>query len=136
VLAEHYERRIELHPGRDIYPADLFFDAGEVAMTPRGEVLLNEIAALLKDRLPWSRIEIQSYVQAADLQSSYARFLSERRALEVANHLVYRGIRPERLIAKGVPVKAPILLDPKDSPHRFREAIEITPIDYHSVQQR
>ena len=33
-LARHYKQRMEMHPGRDIYPADLFFQGDSAKMCP------------------------------------------------------------------------------------------------------
>jgi len=61
ILAEHYQRRLELHPTRDIYPADYFFYGDEVTLTKTAVSLIDEIARLNKERLPWSRLVITTY---------------------------------------------------------------------------
>ncbi|MCB0345748.1 MAG: hypothetical protein KDD66_11570 [Bdellovibrionales bacterium] len=130
ILAEHYERRLELHPNRDIFPADLFFVGDEVRLRPDAKVLVQEIARLQKRRLPWSRLVIASYVTARDEDSDYAAFLNRNRADEIATEFVRAGIEPRRIKTRSMTIPEPILIDPHDSPQRYRQAIEIIPVDY------
>lgn len=130
ILTEHYERRLELHPNRDIFPADLFFTGDEVRLRADARVLVREIALLQKRRLPWSRIVIASYVTSRDQDSTYARFLNRNRADEIATEFVRAGIEPRRIQTRGMTIPEPILIDPHDSPQRYRQAIEIIPVDY------
>lgn len=130
ILAEHYERRLELHPNRDIFPADLFFVGDEVRLRPDARVLVHEIARLQKKRMPWSRLIIASYVTASDEASDYAKFLNRERSGEIATEFVRAGIEPRRIQTRSVTVPEPVLIDPQDSPQRYRQAIEIIPLDY------
>lgn len=129
ILNEHYSRRLELHPTRDIYPADLFFDGDEVKLRPGAESLLSEIARLNKRRLPWSRLAIASYSKVGSGDSEYARHLNERRSRAVGDSLVRAGIEPRRVVTRAVVIDEPILLDPHDKPTRYNQAIEIIPLD-------
>ena len=77
----------------------------------------------------WSRIVVASYVTTRDKDSAYAQFVTKRRAEQIANEFVRAGIEPRRVQIKGIPVEEPILIDPDDSPSRYRQAIEIIPLD-------
>lgn len=130
VLAQHYERRKDLHPSRDIFPADLFFRPGEVVLRPTALPILEELAAIHRDRFGWSRFQVYSYVKSKDQSSEYGRYLSERRAEELGNHLARFGIEPRRIKVQGVLVSEPILVDPDDAdPLRYGAAIEFSPLD-------
>jgi outer membrane protein OmpA-like peptidoglycan-associated protein len=129
LLQHHYERRLSVHPGRDIYPADYFFGSGDTAVCSSGEAVINELAQLLKDRLPWSRVGIMVYSVSSDKQAPYAQHLSEERALTCVNALVKRGLEPRRFVAQAKVVAAPVVIDPLDHPNRFNEAVEIILMD-------
>lgn len=129
VLAEHYNRRLELHPNRDIFPADLFFEGGDVKLNESSKVLVREIAELSKNRMPWSRIVVTSYIASKDSESDYAKYLSKRRAESIAVALVGAGLDPHRVLAKPVIIGNPLVIDPEDSPNRYNQAIEISQID-------
>lgn len=129
VLAEQYKRRLELHPTREIYPADLFFRGDSVKMCAAGRHLVREIARLNEQRLPYSRIVVAAYAKGATPESPFAQYLVERRSREFVNQLVRLGVEPRRLETRAVVTDAPILIDPLDSPTRYNHAIELVPVD-------
>lgn len=129
ILSEHYQRRLELHPSRDIFPADLFFRGDEVELRPGATHLVREIARLNKDRLPWSRLVIASYAKAVDKESPYAQHLAQKRARALTNEFVRAGIEPRRVTPRAVIMKEPVLIDPHDDPQRYNQAIELIPVD-------
>jgi outer membrane protein OmpA-like peptidoglycan-associated protein len=129
ILAKHYEQRMEMHPGRDIYPADLFFHGDSAKMCPSGVAIVKEIARLNEYRVPYSRIVIASYAKSLAPDSAYAAYLTEKRAREFVNQLVRAGVEPRRLETRAVVVDAPVLLDPLDDPTRYNQAIEIIAVD-------
>ncbi len=129
VLAKHYEMRMQMHPNRDIYPADVFFQGDSAKMCPQGVAIVKEIARMNEFRLPYSRIIVASYAKSADPESTYVSHLTERRAREFVNQLVRAGVEPRRLETRAVVVDAPVLIDPKDNPTRYNQAIEIIPVD-------
>ena len=61
ILSEHYKRRIDLHPTRDIYPADHFFYADSVKLRRCAQPLIREIARMNKQRFAWSRVQVVVY---------------------------------------------------------------------------
>lgn len=130
VIREHYQRRLALHPDRDIFPADLFFEADESELRADGRVLVRELARLTKSRMPWSRIVVTAYVTTPDKESAYAKFLTSRRAEAIAREFVHCGIEPRRVQTSSMAIPEPLLLDPYDSPNRYRQAIELVPVDY------
>lgn len=129
VLIDHYKRRLELHPTRDIYPADLFFMGDEATLKPEAREIVRQIAALNKKRLPWSRLMIASYAKVRGEKSSYAERLTDKRARAIGDLFVSTGIEPRRIEAKGLAVDAPVLIDPSDDPERYSQAIEFIPLD-------
>ena len=130
VLAEHYARRLELHPGRDIFPADLFFESDEVVIKKEAKPLVREIAALWRRRMPWSRILIAAYTTSENPKSKYGVFLSKRRAEAIVREFVRAGVQPRRLLARGEILREPVLIDSKDHPNRYYSAVEIVLLDH------
>ena len=142
-LADHYQRRAQVHPGRDIFPADQFFTGDESRLSLAGKYLVDEIAELNRNRVPYSRLVIRSYVKSAslvseadstsitgtDIANSYAEALASRRASAIVNRMAKAGIEPRRLVAEGMLIPAPLVLDPVDDPFRYNQAIEILPVD-------
>lgn len=129
VLAEHYRRKAELHPSRDIFPADLFFYGDTVRLRPGADMLVYELARMNKERLPWSRMEVVAYIRTADKDAPYARHLAERRSREIADYLVRGGMEPRRVIPKAVFLTEPLVVDRLDSPDRFNQSIELVAAD-------
>lgn len=129
VLAQHYEMRMQMHPGRDIYPADVFFRGDSHKMCPQGIAVVKEIARMNEFRLPYSRLIVASYAKSRSPDSAYLSHLTERRAREFVNQLVRAGVEPRRLETRAVVVDAPVLIDPHDNPTRYNQAIEIIAID-------
>lgn len=129
ILTDQYKRRLELHPTREIYPADLFFSGDEAKLRRGADSLVKELARMNKGRVPWTRLVVASYAKAAGGKSAYARALSERRARELVNQFVHAGLEPRRLVARGVVIDAPILIDPDDDPLRYSQAVEIIALD-------
>jgi outer membrane protein OmpA-like peptidoglycan-associated protein len=130
IITSYYKRRLALHPTRDIYPADVFFTGDSVNVCETGRKVIKELALLNENRMPWSRFAIVSYIQSKNGESnSYAKHLSEARALKMANLFIKSGIEPRRIEVFGVIVAEPILIDYNEKPDRFAQAIELIPLD-------
>ncbi len=129
ILAEHYKRRIALHPSRDIFPADLFFDGDDVSVCQSGLAVIKELALMNEQRLPYSSLVVAVYSKGASPESPYPRHLTEERAKEFANQLIHAGMEPRRVQTRAVVVDAPVVIDPLDNPTRYNQAIEIIAID-------
>ena len=129
IIAENYKRQLELHPTREIYPADVFFADDDVELSTQGKMVLRELAKIDQERLPWSRFIVASYVRANDKDSVYARYLAEKRSQNIGNFLVGKNFESRRVLGRAVVIEAPIVIDPDDSPERFNQAIEFIPMD-------
>lgn len=129
ILAEHYKRRIELHPTRDIYPADLFFRGDDFRLRAGADMLVEEIARLNMERAPWSALVVVAYVKAGNPESEWAKYLAEKRSKEIGNTLVRYGIEARRIKARATIITEAILKDPHDRPERYSQAVEIIPVD-------
>jgi len=129
ILNDQFKRRIELHPTREIYPADLFFHGDETKLKREAAPIVRALASLNKERLPWSRLVVASYVKAVEAESEYAKHLAEGRSRELIVYLVRAGIEPRRLVTRAVIINQPLLVDPHDRPERYNQAIELIPID-------
>jgi osmotically inducible lipoprotein OsmB len=129
ILQDHYQKRIELHPTRDIYPADLFFVGDEVRLCRMGVALINEIAIINKQRTPSSRIAVAIYVKSKDPESDFARYLAEERARNFADQLERGGVNPRRIETRPMVVNAPVLIDPLDDPDRYSQSVELILLD-------
>jgi hypothetical protein len=79
--------------------------------------------------LPWSRLVVASYVKSVDENSTYAKYLSSRRAVSIGDALVHGGIEPRRIETRPVVLNAPIVLDPESAPTRYSQAIEFIAVD-------
>lgn len=129
ILQDHYKRRLELHPTRDIYPADLFFVGDKVELCPSGARLIDEIARLNLRRMPWSRLVVAVYSKSSDPRSTFAQHLVERRSEEIADRLAKSGIDPRRIQTRPVILDSAILIDPLDTTERYAQAVEFIPVD-------
>lgn len=129
IISENYRRRLELHPTKEIYPADVFFTGDEAKLSMQGRMVLKELARLNSFRLPWSRMVVASYVRSNDKENTFAHYLAERRALAIGNYLVHQGFEPRRIVARAVLMDGALLIDPHDAPERYNQAIEIIPLD-------
>lgn len=129
ILSDHYQRRMENHPSRDIYPADIFFAADQVELRGCSKSIVQELAYMNKNRKPWSRIQVAVYTKASDKTSKYAAYLSQKRAIEIGNELVNSGIEARRIETKAIVTDAPVLVDPQDVVGRYNQAIELVTLD-------
>lgn len=125
ILEEQSRRRVELHPGRDIFPSDLFFRSDEVELSPEGKAVLGEIYRLNKNRVPWSRFGIVSYVQSNDPKASYPNYLNRRRSRAIGDYLVRLGLEPRRISAQGIILDISLI----EGNRRYAQAIEFIPRD-------
>ncbi|GAA4737923.1 OmpA family protein [Flavisolibacter ginsenosidimutans] len=104
-----YQKDIPLQPievDAAVVLRNLFFDTKKFDIKPESEVELEKVVQLLQEN-PTVKIQIEGHTDnvgsAADNQK-----LSETRARSVVNYLIEKGIRPERLVAKGFGATKPI----------------------------
>ena len=128
VLSEHYAQRIQMHPDRDIFPADWFFEGDKSELKLEAYALVGEIAKLQENRKPWSRILVAVYNKAPK-SSEYSRHLATTRAKAVALQMIRSGMEPRRVLAKGMSISEPVLIDPQDRDDRYNQAVEIIALD-------
>jgi outer membrane protein OmpA-like peptidoglycan-associated protein len=93
-------------------------------------LLVETLAQMSRQRMPWSRIVIASYCTSRNPDSQYANYLSKKRAEVVAQEFVRLGVEPRRVIIQPIVTKEPVLVDPEDSADRYRQALELIPLDY------
>ena len=128
-ILEHFELKNDLHPGRDIFPADVFFKNGDTKISNTGDAVAQLFSTILSKRSPSSRIEIIVYQVSKDKASSYASYLGKKRSLEIGNSLVRAGIEPRRIVFKSITIDQPLVLDPFDAPERYYQAVEFALMD-------
>ena len=92
--------------------------------------MVQEIARLNEYRLPYSPLVVAAYAKSTGTSdTSYVQHLTDRRSREFVNQLIQAGVEPRRLETRSVIMEAPLVLDPKDDPTRYNQAIEIIPVD-------
>jgi len=86
--------------------SDVFFEANEYTASPGAYPVLDQIVEIMNNH-PEIKLEIAAH---ADDEGSldYNMELSEKRAAVMANYLINKGIRRDRLIAKGFGRTKPI----------------------------
>lgn len=104
-----YQKDIPLQPidvDAAIVLRNLFFETAKYNIKPESEVELEKVVQLLQEN-PTIKIQIEGHTDnvgnAADNQK-----LSDARAKSVVNYLIQKGIKPERLVAKGFGATKPI----------------------------
>ena len=103
--------------------------ADTAKLSKRGKMVIAELARLNKERLPWSRFVIATYVKASDEKSDFAIYLSQKRAIQMGDEFIRNGIEARRIETRPIIVSTPILIDPEDKPSRYAQAIELIPVD-------
>jgi outer membrane protein OmpA-like peptidoglycan-associated protein len=129
VIAEFYSKRLQWHPGRDLYPADVFFNEDKIALSARGKAVIDEFGIMNKERFPWSRFGVVVYVKSKEKKSGYAKYIAEHRALEITNRLIRSGIEPRRVESHGMIVSEEVFRDPDEIGQRYAQAVEFIPLD-------
>jgi outer membrane protein OmpA-like peptidoglycan-associated protein len=129
VIAEFYNKRLQWHPGRDLYPADVFFEEDKIVLSDNGKAVVDEFGIMNKERFPWSRFGVVVYVKSNQKDSSYAKYIADHRALGIANRLIRAGLEPRRVEAHGVAVSQEVFRDPDEIGQRYAQAVEFIPLD-------
>ncbi len=129
VLISHYERKTEIHPERDIFPADEFFVGDNVNISAGGKLIARAIAKRYMLQSSSSRVLITSYQTSHGKDSFYSSYLGKRRAQAIAREFVIAGLEPRRFVLKSVHLRSPLVYDPYDSPNRYDQAVEFSLLD-------
>ena len=129
VLQDQYKKRLDLHPSREIYPADIFFNGAGSRLTAGGQAIVDELCKLNSKRLPWTRLVIASYIKGDSSVEGPSFELAKRRSMAIFNGFVRSGMDPRRLESRAVVMDTPILLDPYDDPLRYSQAVELIALE-------
>lgn len=98
----NYAMTIELEKiseGKQFTLDDLYYDVNKWNIRPDAALVLDKLAKILEDN-PEIRIEIGSHTDSR-AAAEYNLQLSQKRSESVLNYLVGKGIKPNRLVAKG-----------------------------------
>lgn len=119
---------------RFVFQSEVFFDSGSAALRPDGLAELDKLAAALLELekqiprdIPWVlRIDGHTDVRpiaSAAYPSNWA--LSAARAISVVQHLIARGISPQRLVAAGFGEFQPLDAERSEEAFRRNRRIEL-----------
>lgn len=88
---------------------NILYDFGKWDLRPESMVSLDKLVETLNDN-PNVTIELMSHTDSRDTEE-YNMNLSQRRAQSVVDYLIMKGIKPDRLSAKGYGESSPKLVD-------------------------
>jgi chemotaxis protein MotB len=119
---------------RFVFQSEVFFDSGSAALRPEGQAELDKLASALIElerQIPtdiaWVlRIDGHTDVRpivTAQFPSNWA--LSSARAISVVQHLIQKGISPQRLVAAGFGEFQPLDNERTDEAYRRNRRIEL-----------
>jgi hypothetical protein len=126
---EHLERKNDLFPSRDIFPADSFFKGDTVDLSQEGEILTKYLARKVFCQNSHSRIQITTYIQTKDSASPFTKHITKKRSEALALALSLNGIEPRRVVIQTVSISSPLVDDKYDSYHRYSQAVEFALVD-------
>lgn len=97
-----YQKDIPLQPieiNAAVVLRNLFFETNKFAIKAESEVELNKVIQLLQDN-PTVKIQIEGHTDNVGKPADNQK-LSQARAISTVNYLIQKGIKTDRLIAKG-----------------------------------
>lgn len=97
-------------PNQPIALKDIYYDYDQDELTKNAKQILDSTLYLLLVKYPSLRIEIGSHTDNKG-DEKYNQRLSQRRAANVVKYLVDRGIKVDRLVARGYGESQPIALN-------------------------
>ena len=153
ILSKYWAVREELHPGREIYPASLFFNGDSVKLTRVGKMVLKEITRIKKESNTWSRLIIGVYVksrlienpidalqkidmtkddiraaedvESQDVKLGYGEHLVTKRAVEIGNFMATSGINPRRIETRPIVMADSIIkCQDQDIQKKYSQSVE------------
>lgn len=107
--ADPVKKDVELQnieEGKNVVLENVFFDTDEYELKEESKVELDKLYRLMKKR-PGLRIELQGHTDSR-ASKEHNKTLSENRAKAVYDHLVQKGIDPDRMTHKGYGEERPI----------------------------
>lgn len=119
---------------RFVFQSEIFFDSGSAVLRPEGRVELDKLAAALLEfekqipaEIAWVlRIDGHTDVRPiASFQFPSNWELSSARAISVVQHLISKGVSPQRLVAAGFGEFQPIDADKTEDAYRRNRRIEL-----------
>ncbi|RDV38492.1 hypothetical protein DV096_06645 [Bradymonadaceae bacterium TMQ3] len=107
-LSEAGEQLVELSEEEIRINERIYFETGAATILERSFNVLNQVAAVLLENPQIERVQIEGHTDDVG-DSEFNMELSQARAEEVRNYLLARGIRVERLGAKGFGSERPLV---------------------------
>jgi outer membrane protein OmpA-like peptidoglycan-associated protein len=125
-LADIPHTRVE-RVGEDLllihFDSDILFDVDSSVLSAEARASLSEVAVVLVD-YPKTAVIVQGHTDATGSEV-HNLSLSERRAAAVKNHLVGRGIEPDRMIAVGYGESQPVAGNEAAAGRRLNRRVNI-----------
>ncbi|MFH1024877.1 MAG: OmpA family protein [Planctomycetota bacterium] len=119
VIWHDKENRLEIGEG-------LLFDAGQADIKSKGQSLLREVAATLKDRTEMARVEGHTDLDPIKHSNWKSNLdLSVQRAMNVANFLSKNGISPDRMTVAGYGASRPRVAGDKAGDKKRNRRVEL-----------
>jgi outer membrane protein OmpA-like peptidoglycan-associated protein len=113
-------KKIEI--GKSIVLNNIFYDFDKSTLRPESQNELDRLIALLKEN-PTIKIELSSHTDDKGTDE-YNEKLSQERAQSVVDFLINKGIKPERLVAKGYGEKVPVAANDTDENRQLNRRTE------------
>jgi outer membrane protein OmpA-like peptidoglycan-associated protein len=84
----------------------LLFETGKAVVKPEGQVFLNKLARVLRDK-PQATVLVEGHTDSVG-SAPMNQGLSEKRALSVRQALIDRGVPASRISARGLGMTQPV----------------------------
>ena len=104
------------------------FQPGSVSFTPDSDVALSQLLSLLIETYPDALVRIEGHTDNTGPDTVNLR-VSRDRAAAVANFLIARGVRADRLLVKGYGATQPIADNTTDAGRARNRRIEVSPVN-------
>ena len=98
----------------------IYFEYGKIDIGPRAAIELEKVAAVLR-KYPYLKLDIRSHTDSRS-SAAFNLKLSEKRAKATMDYLIYSGIDPSRITAKGYGESQPV--------NRCRDGVKCTEMEY------
>lgn len=107
-----YQKDIPLQPievNASVVLKNIFYDVNKYELKPQSQVELDRVVQLLTDN-PTVKIQLEGHTDNVGSAAENMK-LSENRAKAATNYLLSKGIRAERLVAKGFGATQPLAIN-------------------------
>jgi chemotaxis protein MotB len=119
---------------RFVFQSEVFFDSGQAVLRPEGRLELDKLASALLEldkqipgEIAWV-LRVDGHTDVRPIASVLFRSnweLSSARAISVVQHLIARGVSPQRLVAAGFGEFQPIDAANTDEAYSRNRRIEL-----------